>query len=252
MFGNMTGVAVNVITVVLGSLAGLLFRNKIPAKITDAVMIGIGICTLYIGISGSLSGQNTLMLILSIAVGAAIGTVINIDGLLERLAAFLENKTSKRNKPAENGKECNTLAKAGKGNVARGFVAGSLLFCVGAMTITGSINSGVTGNNDVIYSKSLLDLISSAVLSVSLGWGVLLSALFVLIYQGALVLLAGLVAPFLSDFVIAEMTCAGSVLIIALGLNILGITKIKVANYLPAVFLPIALCPLLEWISSLV
>ena len=248
----MLGVAVNVFTVVIGSLLGLVFRNRIPARITDAVMIGIGICTLYIGISGSLSGRNTLVLILSVAIGAAVGTIINIDALLERLASFLENKIAKSKRICEKVRVSADADQAEKGRIARGFVAGSLLFCIGAMTITGSITSGVTGNHDVIYAKSLLDLISSAVLSVSLGWGVMLSSLFVLVFQGSLVLLAGVVAPLLSDFVIAEMTCAGSVLIIALGLNILGTTKIKVANYLPAVFVPMALCPIFEWISSVV
>lgn len=233
----MPGVALNVLTVLIGSTLGLIFRNKIPQKLTSAVMTGIGICTLYIGISGALSGQNTLVLILSVALGAVVGTLIDIDRLLEKLSNAIENKFGKSKK------EGSTLS--------RGFVAGSLLFCVGAMTITGSLESGISGNNSIIYAKSLLDLISSAVLSVSLGAGVLLSSFFVLVYQGLLVLLAQLASPFLSDFVIAEMTCAGSVTIIALGLNIIGVTKIKVANYLPAIFMPIALCPLTEWVSSL-
>ena len=233
----MLGVGLNVLTVLIGSVLGLIFRNKIPQKLTSAVMTGIGICTLYIGISGALSGQNTLVLILSVALGAVLGTLIDIDRLLEGLSKTVESKFGKGRKEG--------------GSLSRGFVAGSLLFCVGAMTITGSLESGISGNNSIIYAKSLLDLISSAVLSVSLGAGVLFSAFFVLVYQGLLVLLAQLAVPLLSDFVIAEMTCAGSVTIIALGLNIIGVTKIKVANYLPAIFMPIALCPLFEWVSSL-
>ncbi len=232
----MLGVLFNVLTVLVGSLVGLVFRKKIPEKITSALMVGIGLCTLYIGVSGALSGQNTLVLILSVAFGTVIGTAIDIDKWLERLSKYTEKKLS---------------GKEGKGNIASGFVAGSLLFCVGAMTVTGSISSGVSGDNSVIYAKSLLDLVSSSVLAASLGSGVLLSAVFVLVYQGALVILSSLAVPLLSGFVIAEMTCAGSVVIVALGLNILKITKIKVANYLPAMFMPLLLCPIFEAVGNL-
>lgn len=118
----------------------------------------------------------------------------------------------------------------------------SLLFCVGAMTIVGSLQAGLTGDCETLYTKATLDLISSCVLAASLGIGVLLSDIFVFIFQGGLVLLAGLIAPFLTDYAIGEMTCAGSVLIIALGLNLIGVTKIKVANYLPVILIPPVLC----------
>lgn len=118
----------------------------------------------------------------------------------------------------------------------------SLLFCVGAMTIVGSLQAGLTGDCEMLYTKATLDLISSCVLSASLGIGVLLADIFVLVFQGGLVLLAGFIAPFLTDYAIGEMTCAGSVLIIALGLNLIGVTKIKVANYLPVILIPPFLC----------
>ena len=132
--------------------------------------------------------------------------------------------------------------KATQGSVAKGFVTASLLFCVGAMTIVGSLESGISGNHEILFSKSLLDFISSIIFTASLGIGVMFSAAFVFVYQGAITVLAQFIGPFLGEIVIAEMTCAGSLLIIALGLNMLGITKLKVMNYIPAVFLPILLC----------
>ena len=223
----MLGVIVNVGTVLLGSLVGLFLKRGIPEKVTEALMIGIGLCTLFIGISGALQGENTLVLILSMAIGTVIGTLLDIDRQLNRLAAYVETRFKQ---------------KDGQVTVAEGFVTASLLFCVGAMTIVGSLQAGLTGDCEMLYTKATLDLISSCVLSSSLGIGVLLADAFVLVFQGGLVLLAGFIAPFLTDYAIGEMTCAGSVLIIALGLNLIGVTKIKVANYLPVILIPPFLC----------
>lgn len=223
----MLGVIVNVGTVLLGSLVGLFLKRGIPEKVTEALMIGIGLCTLFIGISGALQGENTLVLILSMAIGTVIGTLLDIDRQLNRLAAYVETRFKQ---------------KDGQVTVAEGFVTASLLFCVGAMTIVGSLQAGLTGDCEMLYTKATLDLISSCVLSASLGIGVLLADAFVLVFQGGLVFLAGFIAPFLTDYAIGEMTCAGSVLIIALGLNLIGVTKIKVANYLPVILIPPFLC----------
>ena len=223
----MLGVLVNVGTVLIGSLVGLFLKRGIPAKVTEALMIGIGLCTVFIGISGALEGENTLVLILSMAIGTVIGTLLDIDKQLNRLAAYVEARFKQ---------------KEGQVTVAEGFVPASLLFCVGAMTIVGSLQAGLTGDCEMLFTKATLDLVSSCVLAASLGIGVLLADIFVLVFQGGIVLLAGLVAPFLTDYAIGEMTCAGSVLIIALGLNLIGVTKIKVANYLPVIFIPPILC----------
>ena len=223
----MLGVLVNVGTVLVGSLVGLFLKRGIPEKITEALMTGIGLCTVFIGISGALQGENTLVLILSMAIGTVIGTLLDIDKQLNRLAAYVEARFKQTD---------------GQVTVAEGFVTASLLFCVGAMTIVGSLQAGLTGDCETLYTKATLDLISSCVLAASLGIGVLLSDIFVFIFQGGLVLLAGLLAPFLTDYAIGEMTCAGSVLIIALGLNLIGVTKIKVANYLPVILIPPVLC----------
>lgn len=223
----MLGVVVNVATVFIGSLVGLLLKKGIPDKVTGALMAGIGLCTIYIGISGALNGENTLVLILSMAIGTIIGTLLDIDGQLNRLAAYVESKFKQEN---------------GQVTVVEGFVTASLLFCVGAMTIVGSLQAGLTGDCEMLFTKATLDLISSCVLAASLGIGVMLSDIFVFVFQGGLVLLARVIAPFLTDYAIHEMTCAGSVLIIALGLNLIGVTKIKVANYLPVLLIPPILC----------
>ena len=223
----MIGVLVNTLTVIVGSTIGLLFRKLIPEQWTDFIMKGIALCTLYIGIDGALEGTNTLVTIISIAVGALIGAALDLDEKLNRFASGLENRFKK---------------EGGGPTIAEGFVTASLLFCVGAMTIVGSLKAGLTGDNTMLYTKATLDFISSLIFAASLGIGVLFAAAFVLVFQGAIVLVAQAVSPFLTDYVVSEMTCAGSILIIALGLNILGVTNLKVMNFLPAIFLPIVLC----------
>lgn len=221
----MAGVLVNVITVLVGSLVGLLFKKGIPERVSKAVMLGLGACSLYIGISGSLCGENVLILIVSVVLGAITGTLLDIDGAINRLAESVENKFKKAGK---------------KTSVAEGLVTSTLLFCVGSMTVTGSIQAGLTGDNSVLITKATLDLVSSMLLASSLGIGVLLSAGTVFVIQGGLVLLAGVISPFMSAGAINEMTCAGSLLIVMIGTNLMGITKIKVADYLPAIlFAPI-------------
>lgn len=226
-FMNMAGVFANVLTVVVGSIVGMAFKKLIPESLSDILMKALGLCTVYIGIDGALKGSNTLVLIISVVVGTLIGTLLDLDGLLERAGASIEKRFGK---------------KEGGSSIAQGFVTSSLLFCVGAMTIIGSLNAGISGDNKMLYTKSMLDLVSSMVFASALGVGVLFSAFFVLFFQGGIVLLAQLISPFLSEAVIAEMTCAGSVIIIGLGLNLLGITKLKTMNFLPAMFLPILLC----------
>ncbi len=227
----MLGVFVNTLTVILGTVIGILFRKFLPQRLGDAVMKGVALCVLYIGISGMLDGTNAIIAILSMACGAIVGTLIDIDKWFNRFADFLQTKLARKKKEGAS----STLAEA--------FVSSSLLFCVGAMTIVGSLDAGLRGDNSTLYAKAVLDGISSIFFASSLGFGVLLSAVTVFVYQGALVLLAGVLQSVLTnEFIIAEMTCVGSLLIIALGLNMLGITKIKVMNYLPAIFFPILFC----------
>lgn len=226
----MLGVIINCITVIIGSLVGMTFKNLISKKVTDGVMVAIGLCTVYIGIDGALSGENTLVLILSMAIGAAVGFVLDIDGKINKFADFATRRFKK-----DDGQ-----------NTAEGFVTACLIFCVGAMTLVGSVQAGVNGDNTTLITKAMLDLISSLALASTFGVGVLLSTLFVLVFQGGIVLLSSLAGDFLSLSMQNEMICAGSVIIIGLGLNIIGVSKIKVANFVPAMFIAPAITPLLN------
>ena len=221
----MIGVFANTATIIIGSIIGLLIKKGLSERIANAMTTATALAVVYIGIDGMLNGENTLILVLSMVIGGVIGTLLNLDGHLESLGNKIENKFSN-----------------GNGKIAEGFVSATLLFCVGAMTIVGSLQSGLSGNHEMLFTKSILDLISSIVLASTLGWGVMLAAVSVFAIQGSIVLLAQAVEPFLSTAVIAEMTCAGSVLILALALNMLGITKIKLMNFVPAIFVPIVLC----------
>lgn len=229
---GMLGVLVNTGTVLVGSLVGLLLKKGIPERVSQGIMVAIGLCTMYIGIDGALKGENTLVLIVSMVVGTLIGTLLDLDGKLNRLGNYVEKKMRR---PGE------------KTSVAEGFVTACLLFCVGAMTIVGSLQAGMTGDNELIFTKALLDLISSCMLASALGIGVTLSAVFVFLFQGALVLLGmGLKNFIIDEAMIAEITCAGSVMIIGLGFNIVGLSKFKIINMLPAV----ALVPLVYWAAQ--
>jgi uncharacterized membrane protein YqgA involved in biofilm formation len=218
------GTLVNFGAIIAGSVLGLLLKGGIPEKISKTIMNGLALCVLYIGISGTLKGNNPLLIIISIAAGALIGELVDIDNLLNRFGIFVEQKFNKITKNSP---------------IAEGFVTSSLLFCVGAMAIVGSLQSGLQGNHTVLFNKSILDGISAIVFASSLGIGVVLSAFAVLLYQGSITMLASLLQGALTTAVINNMTAVGSLLIIGLSFNMLGITKIKVANLLPAILVPI-------------
>lgn len=236
----MVGVIINIITVIIGSCIGLVFKKGIPERVSSAVMIGLGMCTIYIGIDGALVGENVLIVIAAMVLGAIVGTLLDIDGAMARLSGAVERR----------------FQKSGKGcSVAEGFMTATLLFCVGSMTVTGSIKAGLDGDNSILITKATLDLVSAMMLASSLGVGVLLSAGSILVIQGGLVLLAGLISPFMSPAAIAEMSCAGSLLIIMVGTNLAGVTKFKVADYLPAIIIApiiVNLIPLFERLAALV
>lgn len=233
----MLGTFVNTAAILAGGGIGLLLKKGLPEKLADALMKALGLCTLYIGISGCLAGKNTLVLILSMVFGTLIGELLDLDGKIKRLGGFLENKF-RRDKTADAGKN-------GKTSLAEGFVTASLLFCVGAMAIVGSLQSGLSGQHETLFAKSVLDFTAAIVFASSLGAGVLLSSGLVFLYQGSITLLARFLKPFLTEPVIAEMNCAGNVILIGLALNMLGITKLKVMNFVPAILLPVVVCLLL-------
>ncbi|MCE5236506.1 MAG: DUF554 domain-containing protein [Clostridiaceae bacterium] len=216
----MLGTIVNAAAIAAGGLIGLLLKKGFSKKIADAVMAGIALCVLYIGIDGALKGKYLLAAILSIVTGGIAGTLLDLDGRFKRLGDRIE---ARRKRGAETG-------------FSNAFVTASLLYCVGAMAILGALSGGLRGDHSILYTKSLLDFISAIVLAATLGAGVAFSAIPVFLYQGLIALLAQFVAPVLNDAAVADMTCVGSLLLIALGLNMLGVTKVKIMNYVPGIF----------------
>lgn len=229
----MFAVIVNTIAVLAGSLIGLIFKKGISEKYNSAIMTALGLCTLFIGISGALKGENVLVTIISMVIGTAIGTAIDIDDKINKLAAWTQNKFEKKNSSS---------------TFTQGFVTAFLLWCIGAMTIVGSLEAGISHNYEMLYTKSLLDLISSAMLASALGIGVLFASVPLFVFQGGIVLLSGIIAPVLSNAAINEIICVGSIMIMALGLNMVGVTKIKVSNFIPALFIAPLVTPLLSMI----
>lgn len=218
------GSLVNSAAIILGGSIGLALKKGLSDRLAKAVMNALALCVLYIGVSGMLKGENVLITILSMVAGTLVGEWIDLVEKINQLGDMIENKVSS---PDE------------KVSVSKGFVTASLLFCVGAMAIVGALQSGLTGNHDTLFAKSLIDGIASIVMASSLGFGVLLSAGLILIYEGGITLFANVLAPLLTDSVINEMTCVGSLLIVGLGLNMLKLTELKIMNYAPAVFFPI-------------
>ena len=225
---SLLGVLVNTGAVILGSLLGPLFRTGIPPRVSSAVMIGLGLCAVYIGIDGALEGENVLIVIASMVLGGIVGTLLDIDGGINRLGKWVETRFQHH--------------EGDNASAAQGFVTASLLFCAGAMTINGAIEAGIQGDDTIFFTKATLDFFSSIMLSAGLGIGVMLSAAFVLVFQGLLVLLAGVIAPVLTPFAVAEMTCTGSLIMIAIGTNLMGVSKIKVADYLPGILFAPVIC----------
>ena len=218
------GAVVNSVVVLVGSLVGLFMGQRIPERINKALMQGIALVVLSIGITGILQGGDSMIMILSMVVGILIGEGIDFNAYVNRFVEWLSAKF-------ERGGTQSTFSQ--------GFLSASMLFCIGSMAIVGSLESGLLGDNSTLYTKSVLDGISAILLSSTLGIGVAFSSVPLFIYQGGLILFAPFLAPFLKDAVIIEMTTIGSLLLIAMGLNMLDITDIKVMNFVPAVFLPI-------------
>ena len=229
----LTGTLVNAAGILLGGGAGLLvrrlMRRGVPERFSDIVMKGIGLCTIYIAATGLLDGSKSLVMILSVVIGAVLGEWLDLDGKIRALSEKLEKKFSRQ----------------GDSSFAQGFMAATLLFCVGTMAIKGSLDGGLRGDHATLYAKSVMDTISACIFSSTLGFGVLFSVVPVILYQGAITLLASVAGPYLGDAVIAEMNTVGSLLLLGLSLDLLGIVHLKLMNYIPAMFLPILLCLLL-------
>ncbi len=228
----MIGTLINCIAILLGSSLGLLLRRGMKDSIAKTVMQGIGLSVILIGVTGAIKTDNTLLVILSMVIGGVIGALIDIDGQMNRLGAWAQKKLTRGSD------ENNTFAE--------GFVTASLVYCVGAMAVVGALDSGIRGDHSTLIAKAALDGVTAIVFSSSLGIGVMLSVVPVLVYQGSIALLGNAIAPFLSDAVVNEMSAVGGLLIMAIGVNMLLEKDIKVANLLPAILIPFLYFPLAQ------
>lgn len=226
----MWGTIVNTLAIIVGSVTGLFLKGGLRENIKVIVNQAVGLAVIFVGASATISRMiqpeaNPVLFIVSLAIGGIIGEWIGIEAGLERLGNWLQSKIHLSNE---------------LGNISRGFVAASLLYCVGTMAVLGPIESGLNGNHTILYAKSILDGIISVVMSATLGIGVLFSAASVFIYQGLLTLLVVWISPYLTPDMLRELSIVGGILIAAIGLNMLDITKIRVGNLLPGLFLPVA------------
>lgn len=223
----MLGNYVNAIAIIVGCLLGLLIHRGLKEKYKKIMMQAIGLSVILIGATIALGGlldpdSEAVLFIISLVIGGIIGEMLAIDKALDRFGAMLQDKF---------GSEEN--------NIAQGFITASLIFCVGTMAIIGSLESGLRGNHDMLFAKSILDGVTSMVLATTLGIGVIFSAAAVFVYQGAIIVFAGFLEPFLTGQVIREISIIGGILILSIGLGMLEIKKIKTINLLPAVVIPV-------------
>jgi len=233
----MYGVLVNAAAVAVGGLIGLMLRGGISTRFRNIVSQGLALCVTLIGILGAIKTADMMCVIVCIVLGSVLGEALKIEQCLDHLGEIAQKRFS----------------SDGDSRFSEGFVTATLLYCVGAMAVVGSMQAGLTGDASTLLAKSALDGVSSVIFASAMGPGVILSLVPLTLYQGGIALAAGIVGPVLSDAVINEMSAVGGLLIIALGLNMLEATKtrVRVANLLPAIFLPIAYLPLYHWITSM-
>ena len=221
------GTLVNGVLIIIGTLIGKLL-HRIPESMKTTVMYAIGLSVIVLGLQMGLKSENFLIVIISLVLGAVIGELMQLEEKLNQLGFWLEKKIGSLG-----------IGSTGKGSISEGFVTATLIFVIGAMAIIGALDSGIRGDHDVLYTKGLIDGFTSIILTSTLGVGVIFSAIPVMLYQGLIALFATQIDRFipqmLMDQFIVEMTATGGVMIFAIGLNLTGLVKIKVANLLPAI-----------------
>jgi uncharacterized membrane protein YqgA involved in biofilm formation len=218
----MLGTIVNTTAIICGSLVGLIFSRFIPKKMTDSLIHAVAFAVILIGLKMAWKTDAFIILICSLSFGTIIGELGRIEDRVANLGNWLEEK----------------FAKPGS-SISKGFVTTSLLYCVGSMAIVGALESGLTGNHDTLFAKSVLDGLGSIIFAASMGIGVLFSAVSVFLYQGLITVSASFMKQFLTPEVITQMSAVGGLLIVAMGFNMLEMVKIKVGNCLPAIFIPL-------------
>ncbi|WP_027399494.1 DUF554 domain-containing protein [Anaerovorax odorimutans] len=217
----MLGTIVNSIVIIICSLIGKYLVKGLPSRFEEIIKKAIGLSIIYIGVSGALENERVMLLIISMVVGSIIGELINIDKGMNNIGVWAEKKLG-----------------IGEGKFAKGFVNASILFCTGSMAIVGAMRGGLLGNHEMLYAKSILDGVIAIVFSSTMGIGVAFSAIPVFLYEGGIALGAGFIKDWLTPQIITEMSAVGSLLIAGLGFNFLEIKEIKVANMIPAIFMP--------------
>lgn len=224
----MLGTIVNALAILVGGGIGLLLKGGLKEKYRTMLNAAMGLSVLFVGLSSALThmmdpGAHPLLYIIALALGGIVGEWVGIEAALEKLGSLLQAK----------------IKTGGQSNISKGFVAASLLFCVGTMAVLGSLESGTQGRHTILFAKSLLDGIIALAMASALGLGVLFSSVSVLVYQGTLTLLAVWVSPYLTADMLREISIIGGIIIVAIGLNMLEITKIRVGNLLPALVVPV-------------
>jgi uncharacterized membrane protein YqgA involved in biofilm formation len=210
--------------------------GSFPRKITNTLIHGAALAVMLIGLRMAWKDNNFIILLCSLVLGGVIGERIRIEDRINGLGKWVEERFSRSG-----------------GNISKGFVTTTLLYCVGSMAVVGSLESGLTGNHDTLFAKSVLDELGSIIFSASLGIGVLFSAVSVFLYQGCITIGSSFLKQFLADPVISQMSAVGGMLIVAMAFNMLDIVKIKVANLLPAIFLPLVyfmIVHLFRWVAT--
>lgn len=223
---------VNAAAVLAGGFIGLLIGSRLKERFSHLIMQCVAMCVCVIGVRMAVAAENLLVMLLSVVIGGVLGELIGIEKGLERLGERMQRRTKSA------------------GRFGEGFVTATLLFCVGSMAVTGAIAAGIQKDYTLIFFKSIMDGVTALTLAASMGVGVLFSAAAVLLYQGIITLAAAGIAPLLSEATVAGMSAVGGVLVLAIGFNMLGFAKIKTGNLLPAIFIPLGLVPLFQWLSQ--
>jgi uncharacterized membrane protein YqgA involved in biofilm formation len=235
----MLAVFINVAAVLLGASLGLLFGSRIKESYTKGIMMAIALCTFTIGVQSAIQTSSIMIVMVCLVIGTVIGVALHLDDRM--------NGASERIRDRLRG------TKFADGPFAEAFMSTTMLFCVGTMTVIGSIEAGLNHNYEILIAKSIMDFMSSLIFAAALGAGVMLSALSVLVIQGGIALLASVAAPILTTEVVTEMSAVGGTLFIGMAINLLGISQkhIKIGDMLPGIFLPILYFPLKALLTNL-
>lgn len=223
------GTFINAGVIVAGACIGMLLGNRLPERMRLIVFQGLGLCTLSIGLQMTLATQNPLFMVGSILLGAVIGEAIRLEDAI-----------------SAGGEAVKRALKSGNARFTDGFVAATLLFCIGSMAIIGPLQEGLDGDRTVVLTKAMLDFFAAIALGAAFGSGVIFSSLPVILYQGSITVAAESLRPFLTDPLRAEITAVGGVMIIGIGINLLEIKKIRLSNLLPALIVVIIICKVAE------